>query len=251
MTDTFRGYDPSLERLDDLLANAQTYAMQGQRCAMFAGKGDVNKRMPIEAQGNWPSCGGHAGSTLAEYLHWLKTGEIIHLSRMFAWVEAQRVHGRPSARNGVSIYALVKVLKEIGVPKEDLAEYRVGNWYDDFGRDVYADAKTRVAEHSYKLKTAEEVWDFQNAGMGGVVWGVPWEFNMRSWHAVTSYGPAEEFLLGDNSWGPDWDDDGRFEWDRGKVKRYLAKNGTVCVGLSDLSSPQVRQDNNWRDEVMP
>ena len=246
-----RGYDPTLERVDKLLENAQPYQVQGEKCAMLFGKGDVTKRMPIENQGSWPSCGGHAESTLLEYLHWLVTGKIITLSRMFAWVEAQRVHGRPSSRNGVSIYALVKVAKEVGCPLESLAGYRVGNWYDEFTPDVYEDAKLRIAEYSYELKTVEEVWDFHNSGMGGVVWGVPWEFNRRSWHAITTYGPAEDHLLGDNSWGPDWDDDGRFEWDRDKVRRYLGENGTVCIGLSDLSEPQVRQDHNWRDEVMP
>jgi len=166
---------------------------------------------------------------------------------MFAWVEAQRVQGRPKASRGVSIYALVKCLKETGIPLEVSAPSKVGNWYDNFSQEVYDDDGENKIKHSYDLKTAAEIWDFQNSGMGGVVWGVPWDFNRGSWHCVTSYGPAGDKLLGDNSWGPDWDGDGRFEWDRRKVERYLNVNGTVCIGLSDLSTPQVRKGRNWRD----
>lgn len=250
------GYDHDAERWDKLTAEAQQYELVGQRCALLDAF-DVNKKMPVENQGAWPSCGGHAGSTLLEYIQWLTRGVIQPLSRMFCWVEAQRVHGRPSSRSGVTIHGVVKVLKQIGLPDESLAPYRVGDWYDDFDREVFENAKPRCAEYSYQLKTVEQVWDFHNSGMGGVIWGVPWDFQRGAWHAITSYGPADKFLHGDNSWGEHWDDrddedgvkDGRFTWSESKVDRYLETPGVVCFGVSDLSEPQVREDHNYRDEV--
>ncbi|MCA9232900.1 MAG: hypothetical protein KDA57_19785, partial [Planctomycetales bacterium] len=134
----------------------------------------------------------------------------------------------------------VKVAKEIGLPLEEFAPYKVGNWYSEFSQEVYADAATRKVLASYELTSYTKVLDFHRSGMGGTIWGVPWEFG-RGWHAIAGVGHTKDGQLRiANSWGEHWDEDGYIEWNENKINRYLAVDGVVCYGLSDLSVPQIR-----------
>lgn len=237
----FRGYDPDIERLDLLQAESQSYAPQCR-----AGEGldefDPSDWLNIENQRSWPSCGGHALSSLMEVLYWLKTGDEIQLSRMFAWVESQRQHGRPSQRDGISIWSAVEVAKEIGLPLEELAPYKVGDWYDDFDESVYLDAKTRIAANSYELKSYDDVIDFHRSGMGGTIWGCEWLFQRNAWHAVAGCGHTREGSVRiANSHGLNSGDQGWHLWDERTVNKHFRNSGTICYGLSDLSTPQVRR----------
>lgn len=209
----------------------------------------------IEQQKSWPSCGGHSLSSATEYLHWLKTGDIVQLSRMFAWVESQKQDGRPSKNDGITIWSSVQVIKKIGLPLEELAPYQVGNWYTEFSEETYGDANTRKAENHYKMKSVEDIRDFVKSGMGGILCGVPWDFNMRAWHAVPIlHVTNSDKFKGPNSWplsvDKDGPKDGFFEWSEEKLDRYINTRGTVFYGISDLSTPQVRGGNWLRDGML-
>jgi len=245
----FRGYDPSLERLDLLRSESLAYSpVCGEAVESFQAL-HPKEWMRIEHQKSWPSCGGHALSTVMEWLFYLASqGEVLQLSRFFAWVQAQKSGGgRPSASRGVSIYGCAKAAKEVGLPEEDLAPYKVGDFRTEFPPEVYENAKEHKAINSIVLETADECFDFLAGGVGGICFGVPWEFNMRSWHAVAGVGvPTDGTIHIANSWGPDWDGDGWTEWDHDKLTRYLKIDGSVAIGLTDMDRPHVRK--GWLPE---
>jgi hypothetical protein len=179
-----------------------------------------------------------------EWLFYLATeGEVKQLSRFFAWVQAQKSGGgKPSASRGVSIYGCAKAAREVGLPEEDLAPYKVGDWRSEFPPEVYENAKEHKAINSVVLNTADDCFDFLAGGVGGICFGVPWEFNMRSWHAVAGVGvPIDDKITIANSWGEDWDGDGWCEWDHAKLTRYLKIDGSVAIGLTDMDRPHVRK----------
>jgi hypothetical protein len=239
---TQRGYDPSLENFDALLADAADYEPV---CGDGPGILLPQPRtwMQIENQGNRPSCVGHGSSTLLEYIVFLVSmgKEVLQLNRMFAWTAAQKAGGsRPSQSAGASIHGAAKVLIETGLPLESFYPYS-GSFRSEFPPEVYADAATRKALKKYELDTVEKVFDFQKSGMGGIIWGVPWEFKRGAWHCITSIGvPISDKLPVANSWGPDNGDDGWHYWDEEKTERYLGVSGSVAIGISDMDTPQVR-----------
>jgi len=242
VSDEFRGYDPSKERVDLLLADSQVYhPVCGYSGADLP---DPKEIIRLDLQNSWPACGGFMGSTMGEWMWFLRTGERIQLSPMFCWVEAQRTDGRPSQSSGVSIYGVMKVLKELGLPEEDLAPYKVGNWYSTFGKEVYENAKQHTFDRSYRLDTPEKVVDFVKAGMGAVGCGIPWEGGMRSWHALPILAPWEDGVQGPNSWPKSVDKygekDGWFEWSFKKLEWYMEFSGSVFYGVSELTTPQIR-----------
>lgn len=190
------------------------------------------------------NCGGHALSTVMEWLYYLATeGQVVQLSRLFAWVAAQKAGGgRASQSNGVSIYGCAKAAKETGLPEEDLAPYKVGEWRSEFAPEVYANAAEHKCVNTVVLETADDCFDFLAGGVGGIEFGVPWEFNRGSWHAVAGVGvPVDDKICIANSWGPDWDGDGWTEWSHAKLTKYMGISGTVAIGFTDMDRPHVRK----------
>lgn len=242
-----RGYDPSLENWNGLLADAADYEpVCGDGPGILLPQ--PREWMKIENQSRRPACVGHGLSTLAEYIGFLgSNGTLVEqLNRMFAWVESQKAGGsRPSESAGASIYGAAKVLLEIGLPLESLYPYS-GSFRSNFSPEFYEDAAPRKCLKKYELDTVEKVFDFQKSGMGGIIWGVPWEFRRGAWHCVASIGvPINDELPVANSWGEDDGDDGWHYWDESKVERYLGVSGSVAIGLSDLAEPQVRPGFDW------
>jgi hypothetical protein len=245
----FSGYDPALEQLDKLNAESMEYTP-------VCGDGPGLKLphpmtwMQVESQSQRPACVGHGLTTLEEYVIYLSSmGKTVEqLCRMFAWVESQKAGGsRPSEGAGASIHGAVKVAKTIGLPLESMYPYK-GAFRSNFSPEFYEDAATRKVLNSYRLDTVDKVFDFQSSGMGGIIWGVPWDFNRRRWHCVATIGtPIDGKIPGANSWGATWDKDGWFEWSRDTVARFLDISGTVAFGLSDMDRPQVRKGWNFEE----
>lgn len=242
----FTGYDPKLEHADLLFEESQEYYPV---CGAGPGIDLPQPRtwMQIENQGSRPSCVGHGETTLGEYIYYLHTrGEVLQFNRMFAWVQAQIQGGqRPSERAGASIHGAVKAMREIGLALESLYPYS-NKFASVFPQEIYKDAATRKALYSYELNTVEKVFDFQKSGMGGILWGVPWQFRRNAWHCVTSIGvPIDGKLPVANSWGENDGDDGWHYFDAETTERYLGISGSVAIGVSDLDAPQVRKGFDW------
>lgn len=239
---TFTGYDPSLENLDELFAGTQDY-----ECVFGAAPPTLPHPvdwMKNENQGSRPSCVGHGLSTLIEYVQFLATNgkTIEQLNRMFAWTQSQRLGGqRPSQAAGASITGAAKVAVELGLPPEDVYPYS-NNFRSEFPPEVYEEAKKRRCLYKYELNTVEKVKNFHSNHMGGVIWGVPWNFRRGAWHCVASIGDLINGKLPTmNSWGLNDGEKGWHFWDDDTIARYLGTSGAIAIGISDLATPQVRE----------
>lgn len=248
VTGAFRGYDPALEDVDALKASCSSWeASAGDAPESYS----VRDWMRIENQGTTPSCGGHALSTVAEAAHHVATrGEVIQLSRWFAWIESQRVDGgRPSPNRGISIQAAAEVAKETGVPLESLCPFKGTDWDATVTPEAYADAAKRKLKTAFWIEGRDAALDFLKSGAGAAIIGVPWNFNRRAWHAVALTGWRKDDIEGANSWGADYGEDGFFYWSPSTVDKYFRTPGVVCVGLSDMTTPNAR-DWNWRKDFL-
>jgi len=240
---SYRGYDHLREDFDSLARESGEYAPICQEVKDLPESFDPRGWLRIENQGSWPSCGGHALSSVMEVVNYFATGgSVIQLSRMFAWVESQRIYGTPSPRDGITIDAAVKVSKKLGLPLEETVPYQVGDWKADYDESVYMEASKYRTLHSYAMKSYEDCLDFLRGGIGAIIIGIPWQFKRSAWHAVAYCGFLKDgTLLGPNSWGEDWGNDkGWFEHDKKTVERYLGTSGVVMFGISDMAAPKVR-----------
>lgn len=242
----FTGYHPSLENLDELFAGAQQY-----ECVFgSAAPPDLphpSTWMKVENQGSRPSCVGHGLSTLVEYVQYLATNgrTIEQLNRMFAWTRSQIAGGqRASESSGASINGAAKVACELGLPPEDVYQYS-NSFRSEFPPEVYEEAKKRRCLYKYELNTVEQIKNFHDNHMGGVLWGVLWKFRRNAWHCVASIGDTLNGGLPTvNSWGLSDGEKGWYYWDDETISRHLGTSGAVAIGISDLAEPQVR-NMNW------
>jgi hypothetical protein len=248
-TGTFRGYDPHAENLAALRARCQAWV---KSAADHPKSYSTKSWHKVEDQGQTPSCGGHALSNAMECVYRVASrGKVLELSRWFAWLESQRVDGgRLSPNRGISIQAAAEVAKAKGVCRESLCPFKGEDWDATISPEAYLDAADFKCNGQFWLTTYEETIDFLWSGAGAVVAGVPWEFNMRAWHAVclSGWGEAGE-IDGENSWGPDWDEDGHFQWSEADVRKFLKTPNVVFVGLSDMQRPG-RRDWDWHKDFL-
>ncbi len=244
---TFTGWNPSLENVEGLMADAQPY-----ECVFGSGPPahlpHPKTFMKTENQGRRPSCVGHGGSSLAEYITYLATnGRVLEqLNRMFCWTQSQKAGGsRPSESAGASIYGCAKVLCEMGLPPEDVYPYS-NAFRSEFPPEVFEAALATRCKYKYELNTVEKVKNFHDNHMGGILWGVLWKFQRGAWHCVTSIGDTLNHLPVFNSHGENDGDKGWYEWDDETIERHLGTSGAVAIGISDLAEPQVR-NMTWDD----
>lgn len=238
----FTGYDPALENLDELFAGAQQYE------CVYGGPPvhlpHPNTFMKTEQQGWRPSCVGHGGSSLGEYVTYLgSNGQILEqLNRMFCWTQSQIMGGqRASESAGASINGCAKVLCDFGLPPEDVYPY-ANEFRSNFPPEVFEVAKKTRCKFKYELNTVEQVRNFHDNHMGGILWGVLWKFQRRAWHCVTSIGDSIDGKLPVfNSHGESDGDNGWYLWDDETIERHLGTSGAVAIGISDLATPQVRE----------
>lgn len=228
------GYDHDRENFARLFEEAQPYERvcgAGDGLDEFDPTGWLNR----DYQRGWPSCVGHGGSTTCELVNWFQTGEQIQLSRQWMWVMAQKFGGMtPSVNRGATIYGCVKALKEVGIPREELAPYTYGDYYREFSGPAEKDAASRLIRSSYLLKDHEDCLDFLKGGVGGIITGLPWG---RGWHCTSWCGFTRE---GDIIEHNSHRGDERNVYSPREVQRFCDTRGTVLYGVSDLTTPELR-----------
>ncbi len=228
---------------------------------------DPRNWLRTENQVSTNSCGGQSLSTAGELVYWLKTGQVIQLSRWFGYIEGQRLAGRLSPRNGLAIVHGVKVFKNLGLPLEELCPF-TGRWYTDISKEAYEDALNRQLLQSYVLDTSQKGTDFLMANAGAIYFGMPWVNSFRAaqeiitevrgstrvgWHALAFVGwievDGEPLYILANSHGKGWGNKG-FSLCTPEVMRELWQIGGPFVGLSDMETPQLREFD-WEHNLLP
>jgi hypothetical protein len=251
----FSGWDPELEDRDGLRATA-TDLLTPVR-GLFSAPKSIDPRgvLKVEDQGDQGACRGHALSTNLELIHYYASGQMVQLSRAFAYYGTQAID-RISGDRGSTIMGGVKLAKKYGLPPEPEWHYPPNYkpvppkpW-----EDLYRAAEPfRIRQHAM-INSYDDAYTFLGSGLGGIDLGIIWNSYCSSsgiiskyqetrggGHAVCIVGyDPDGLLIFANSWRKSW---GRSGYGLIYPEAFNAMcRGvyTVAVGLSDMATPQPR-----------
>lgn len=208
--------------------------------------------MRIEDQLRFGSCGGHAGSTVAEGLNFIDTRQWVQLSRWWAYIAAQREDGINGRDAGCTISGLAKALQSRGICREVSLPYPMdGRYTDRLPQSAAEEALKHRIKSWTRLPTVEQLTQFIGTGLGLVAIGMPWlqgfdEGMISSQRhfgknlgghalAVTGYDLKKEILEIPNSWGERMGDRGWFYMTFEFYDKIMRSGNSEGIGMSDLS----------------
>jgi C1A family cysteine protease len=263
------GYPIELEDRDSLRSSATD--------AVLLMMGDLPERMDprssglgsqgflqVEDQGQIGSCQGQSLSCCGEFSHAFATGEVIQISRMYAYIASQ-MENNIRSDNGSTLEGGTRAFKK-GFPLESVALYT--NRYPGWGYITQAmrdKAIYKLNSHT-EMKSAEQVKQFIGSGVGIVQLGISWGNEMtpdgqgciRSFsgrggggHAIVfcGYVPDSDvgvkssagwWLLLKNSWSKRWGKSGYAYVDPRACDQMIRHQWTSMYGRSDMDSPRPR-----------
>jgi C1A family cysteine protease len=221
--------------------------------------------LQVEDQGQQGSCQGQSLSCCGEFAHAFATGEVIQISRQYAYIASQ-MENNIRADNGSTLEGGTRAFKK-GFPLESVAPY-AGNRYPGWGYITQAmrdKAIYKLMSHT-EMKSAEHVKQFIGSGVGIVQLGITWGNEMspdgqgciRSFsgrggggHAIVfcGYVPDSDvgvkssagwWLLLKNSWSKRWGKSGYAYVDPKACDQMLRHQWTSMYGRSDMDSPRPR-----------
>jgi len=264
------GYPIELEDRDALRSSATE--------AVLLMLGDLPERMDprssalgsqgflqVEDQQQQGSCQGQSLSDCGEFAHTFATGEVIQISRQYAYIASQ-MENNIRTDSGSTLEGGTRAFKK-GFPLESVAPY-AGNRYPGWGYITQAmrdKAIYKLMSHT-EMKSAEHVKQFIGSGVGIVQLGITWgnEMNpdgqgcVRSFsgrggggHAIVfaGYVPDSDvgvkssagwWLLLKNSWSKRWGRSGYAYVDPRACDQMLRHQWTSMYGRSDMDSPRPR-----------
>jgi len=215
---------------------------------------DPRQILKTENQGSQGSCRGHSGSTGAEWIRVIATHEFpFQLSRAMMYYETQRVDNIRGDR-GSTIMGGVKVLRDVGLCREDLWPYprsydptRPTNW-----AAVVADAAIHKVTTANQMKSYDGVRAWLGSGQGYVDCGISWSSAYaqpiverysggNGGHAIAlitlskrkdNQGRPYVWML--NSHGNGSGVNGWSEWSPSFVESAIRSQNNAFVGLSDM-----------------
>lgn len=135
---------------------------------------DFRPILKVENQGPMGSCVGHGCSSGMEELQYLTAGTSVPLSRMFAYIMAQRQTGI-RGDNGATIAGAVQAMRTVGICEETVFPYPNPVRYNN---NMSQTALTAAAAHKILghqlLTSAKEIFDWLSQGKGPVLIGMNW-----------------------------------------------------------------------------
>ena len=264
------GYPIELEDRDSLRSSATE--------AVLLMLGDLPERMDprssalgsqgflqVEDQQQQGSCQGQSLSDCGEFAHTFATGEVIQISRQYAYIASQ-MENNIRSDSGSTLEGGTRAFKK-GFPLESVAPY-AGNRYPGWGYITQAmrdKAIYKLTSHT-EMKSAEHVKQFIGSGVGIVQLGITWGNEMspdgqgciRSFsgrggggHAIVfaGYVPDSDvgvkssagwWLLLKNSWSKRWGKSGYAYVDPKACDQMIRHQWTSMYGRSDMDSPRPR-----------
>lgn len=219
----------------------------------------------VENQMSIGSCQGCSLTECAEYSWVVGGGEVVQLSKMFAYLVSQ-MYDRITSDRGSTLSGGTKCVKEVGICTDATAPYPSRypghRWVTD---EMKREAATYKMQSHTVLKSSDDVKRYIGSGIGIVHIGISWGRAMtpdsngliRSFspggggHAVVfcGYVPDSEvghrstkgyWLLLKNSWSTRWGLKGFAYVDPSAVDQMLSHRWSVFVGRSDMDTPDPR-----------
>lgn len=228
----------------------------------------------IEMQYSMSSCVGHGLTGPIEVSYRNKMGQIQQFSRMDAYLASQKYSDiiQPGCQyfgrdGGALIAGARKASVERGVCLESTFPYPPTAAYSTHvanGADAQA-AQFKIGSSSLITPDSDsfdQCLAYLKAGLGGLLVGAPWPFQIGPNHTVTnfrSYGSSghawciigylKDLLVAANSHSTAFEDKGFFYLNRQGCNEMNSNRGTTIVGLSDLTVPRPRKVD-WTKESM-
>lgn len=267
----FTGYPIELERRAELEAAAIDFYSSVK--GLFSAPEEIDPRQwhRIEYQKNMGSCQGHALSSVGEYAYHIATGEVTQFSPLFCYYATQRIDGISGDR-GSTISGGARCAKENGFCPLDVMPYPDPVRYTGkIPPEAYTAATPfKIRSHSV-CRNFEEVFAYLASGQGGVEIGIAWGGAMTpnsegvieqfrpggGGHAVCFLGYSQrrdrqdrQYLWLANSWSVTWGNKGWAEVSPTAVDQMGRDGNTVMIGMSDLSTPEVRPYSFLKNRVI-
>jgi len=218
----------------------------------------VKDWMNIENQGSQGSCGGCARTYCLELGIKHQTGDIVQLSKQFAYITAQMEDGivgdMGSTISGNARAALKGTCLEKWFPY-------TGRYTRKIPQEAYDHAKDYILNSHVTCRSYDDVFRFLGLGLGGVQIGIDWTVNdsaeplqtynsrgsggghsvsFLDWSPITD-GDGRRFLRMFNSWGKGWGDNGTRLIAPRAIEQMLQHRNTVMIGFSDLKDLKPRR----------
>jgi hypothetical protein len=269
------GYDIQNEYLKDI-QNYNTEFMQACGGAELPQVVDPRSWYRVEMQYALSSCVGNALTAPYEISYRQATGKIAQFSRMHAYLQAQKYSDmvQPGFRyfgrdGGALIAGARRAAIEGGVCFESTFAYP--NAYsthypqgaDSEGQTFKIRSSSLITNDSNGVDAYDQIKTYLGSGMGGILLGAPWPFNLDNNFTITnfrSYGReghswsiigylSDQRLIAVNSHSESYGAKGFMFLNRQGANELIANRSTVAVGLSDLSVPRGRKVD-WNTESM-
>lgn len=247
------GWDPGGEDRFRLESHALRYSF-----ADFELPEEVNTRswLNIEDQSNMSSCVGNASSTVAEIaFHIASGGQVIQLSRMWAYLKSQEIAGITGDR-GSQIDAASESGKMDGYCLESLFPYP-NRYTTQIPQGCKEDAEKRQIRQHVMIKDYDGLITWIGSGSGAVLVGMLWTQELANCNGLVEDYVARNVLGGHavawvgydkdkmpdlaNSHGKQWGDGGFARWTRKAIDKVLGHRDTVAIGMTDMEYPKPRR----------
>lgn len=268
MSEFFTGYDPTIERRDEIRDTATPFLVTR---ADYSAPEEVDPRawMRHDKQGNMGSCQGFSLTNSGENLFAIATGATgpaQQFSQLFAYLESQRIDGLLGSDRGSTIKGGIDVAKTIGYLPLEALPYSTP--YPRNARSLITDdmrvaaAPFKVRSHSW-LESYEAIFNYLASGCGSVHTGTVWNNSFYAQNGVLErislanggghatawlgYSKRKDSRGRNYLWRLNSHNDSWTEIAPSVVDALCSHQYTSIVGISDLSTPGPR-DMSWVKE---
>lgn len=196
--------------------------------------------LKIEDQNGFGSCQGNDLTTCVEIAYWLASGgDIIQLSRWFAYVATQKLYDGIYGDHGSTISGGARLAEEVGICPEEMLPYPTRRYHQRFDQS-HKDAGAPFRLKTFRrMQTVGDVRKWLDAGLGGISIGVRW--GRGGGHAVAIVETNGNDFVYANSWGEHWGDKGYGRWTQREMSSLLRDSYTVAIGMTDMPEAKPRE----------
>jgi hypothetical protein len=273
MADEFTGYNPELERVNEIRATATAFDVT---YGDYDAPEEIDPRGKVrhDKQFNMSSCAAFSLTNSGEYIGarlqaWPRFSDEFQFSQLFAYLETQRIDGLLGRDAGSTISGGLRVAREIGfLPDSDLP-YRTP--YPSNARTLVTDAMRakagalKIGSHSW-LTTYDDIFNYIASGAGcchtGTVWndsfyasnGVLERISLSNGggHATcwAGYSKRKDSRGRNYLWRVNSHNDSWTEIAPSVVDALCSHRYTSIVGMSDLTVPKPRKIDFSKTSIM-
>ena len=264
MVAEFTGYNPELERIDEIRATATPFDVT---------YGDYDAPEEIDPRGlirhdkqfNMGSCAGFSVTSNGEYIGtrlqgWKEHNHDFQFSQLFAYLETQRIDGLLGRDVGSTIAGGLRVAREIGfLPLADLP-YRTP--YPNDARTLVTEAmrskagSSKIGSHSW-LKSYDDIFNYLASNTGSCHTGTVWNDSFYAANGVlerislsnggghstcwAGYSKRKDARGRNYLWRMNSHNDSWTEIAPSVIDALCSHQYTSIVGMSDLTVPKPRK----------